>query len=362
MPTQKNINEINESLTEGNSLRAVGQLENLDPAIRHEDLSDVVNLAVKRGYIDFLEALVEKRGVDVLNKVDKDGNTLLHKAVELGNLKSAKFLIEKNPRLLSAKNNKLETPVHCALNVYEEFLYGKDSFVGDERKDDALQSDYLAPELNVAEYLISSSTKEDLMAQDNKGNTVLHYAVKVGDTKLAESIVDGDSSILKMQNSEGKTPLHLVVERYIKPSTHSEHGVSFDELTGASDEVKVFSDIVDKRRKTMGFMRRKFEGIIRFFIGHKDNPLNVLDNEGKTALDYLKDGGLEHDSIYGELHKAGARTSSELKGPLQRLFEKMSPKDKGSVVRAAESLRAHVTQDSSRGGSKDHEPGSGHQR
>ncbi len=140
---------------------------------------------------------------------------------------------------------------------------------------------------------------------DNNNNTALHGAVLADNMDSIEFLMENKPQLLRTQNADGKTPLHLAVEGYIGGQ--------------AQDE------------------KSKSEQIIRAFLAHKDsNILNIADGNNKTLLDYLKDSGLDRNPIYEELRKAGAKTYLQVKFPVTHFLRKSQNVKSESALPARE--------------------------
>ena len=63
----------------------------------------------------------------------------------------------------------------------------------------------------IVEHLLGLGAKID--AKDNEGNTPLHYAAKIGHSKLVALLSDYDPDLLNIPNNEGETPRHLAATR-----------------------------------------------------------------------------------------------------------------------------------------------------
>ncbi len=148
------------------------------------ELEDRLFRPVKEVYFQIIKYLL-KKGANQ-KATDDDGNTLLHKECESGNLKNAKYLIQHNNADVSAKNNYGQTPLHLACNWNNLKLV---KFLIEEEKADpavtckegksALHYATEKSEPNILRYLIND-LKLDITATDNEGRTVLHLACQTG--------------------------------------------------------------------------------------------------------------------------------------------------------------------------------------
>jgi ankyrin repeat protein len=183
---------------------------------------------------------------------DDNGNTLLHKECERGNLKNVKYLIEHYDADVSAKNKKGQTPLHLACT--KEFNLKVVKFLIEEQKADyeiackngktALH--YAAQHLlsvGVVSYLIKN-VNADPAVTCSEGKTALHYATKNGGLGIARFLIEKANQTFEATDNEGKTIFHLVC-------IHE----SFD--------------------------------IVKYLIEEKSQNFEVPDKGGKTAVHYI---------------------------------------------------------------------------
>lgn len=100
-------------------------------------------------------------------KVDSDGNSLVHAAVLKNNHKMLTFLVEKTKTDLNKRNNQGKTPLHLSVEL------SKDSF---------LQCLLLSPRVN-------------LVVQNIAGKTALHLAIEESNSGAITKIVEAMNSL-----------------------------------------------------------------------------------------------------------------------------------------------------------------------
>ncbi len=270
-----------------------------------------------------------------VNRCDQNGDTMLHKRFRLRNILGSESLPEVVDSIIServnvkiSKNDAGETIFHVMAknkslneNIEGTIFYEKvwKPFVLPHLRDHLLETLSTAKKNEndeFAKFVFDESLKENpnLLSKifreggeykevldnllDQRGigilsgkydnqNTLLHEAVLDNNYGNIEYLVSRNRELLHEQNDDGQTPLHLAVVKY---------------MAGKNDEVGV-----NGKRK---FSESNEEGVIRL-LSANNNSLNVRDRDGKTALDYLKEAGLEEDPIYGELRNLGAKMSSE---------------------------------------------------
>ena len=117
-------------------------------------MNELFHKAVEAGNVEKLERMV--------NSIDKTGETPLHKATQLGNLKMVKYLIKAGAQM-EEKNSKGKTSLHLAA------VYGKSEIV---------------------KHLIEKGAM--IEAQTNNGRTPLHLAKT---PEVAKCLVDNGAQI-----------------------------------------------------------------------------------------------------------------------------------------------------------------------
>ncbi|XP_054814166.1 uncharacterized protein LOC129314687 [Prosopis cineraria] len=132
---------------------------------------------------------------EVFGAKNKKGNTVLHLAARVGNLKVCKKIGKREPSLLSDRNFAGETPLFVAV------LHGN--------KQAFLWLHYLYTE----SYADSSATKYANCTRDNN-DTILHCAIEKGCIDIAMEIFHLYEDLVKSKemkrNDNGLSPLHLL--------------------------------------------------------------------------------------------------------------------------------------------------------
>ncbi|KAH7544311.1 hypothetical protein ACOSP7_030522 [Xanthoceras sorbifolium] len=124
------------------------------------------------------------------------GNTALHIASRssLNKCTVVQEIINKQPSLLYERNDRDETPLHTAaatghLNVVK--LFGEKAKSTDDE----------------------TGRKNSLMRmQDNEGNTALHIAVKYGHSQVVEELTSVDPEPILYINRAGQSPLSIAID------------------------------------------------------------------------------------------------------------------------------------------------------
>ncbi|KAL8137279.1 hypothetical protein V2J09_003280 [Rumex salicifolius] len=204
-------------------------LAGLPAAHRHQLLCErnskgetPLHLASRSGDKKTVEALLLAHDDDQKQKMcwierDCKGDTPLHKALRYGHQDIAMMLLQKDVKLVSVDNNAGESPAYLAAENYcRAFLR---TILDARRYVDQDSVSYSGP-LGMTLFHPSRSLTEDIMLvlikrrkevlkhQDEKGKTVLHYAVEEAIEPMVETLVKADSSLACLHDNDGMTPLH----------------------------------------------------------------------------------------------------------------------------------------------------------
>lgn len=182
----------------------------------------IVHLAVEKGYVSILTYAVEILELDV-NAINRANLTPLHLAAKNNQKNAAIELIR-----LGAKNNKNKndlSPFDLAienqhLELAEEIRNrapkGKNEFV------EVLKQEHEQP-IHLKDLFDQSTKQEDILKKvesdeininhrDEKGNTLLHYAVEKGYINVIQCAVETKKMDINITNDDGITPLHLAAK------------------------------------------------------------------------------------------------------------------------------------------------------
>lgn len=114
------LQEVNDALVHGKwnvVRRFVNCYKEEAFRFRPEFGDTALSVAIKRGQgYFFISKLVELTPPGLLTQTDNSGDTALHAAAELGNVKTADLLVNKKQELLSFSNNKGLLPIQVAAN------------------------------------------------------------------------------------------------------------------------------------------------------------------------------------------------------------------------------------------------------
>ncbi|XP_076210885.1 rabankyrin-5 isoform X1 [Aptenodytes patagonicus] len=195
-----------------------GKLNELD---QNGDLA--LDLALAQRLESIATTLVNyKADVD---RADKRGWSLLHKAIQRGDKFAANFLIKNGARVNAATLGDQETPLHLVAS------YSPKKHL----------PDVMAEMAQIAESLLQAGANPNM--QDNKGRTPLHVSIVVRNEAVFSQLLQCKQLDLELKDHEGSTALWLAVQ-YITVSSDQSvnpfedapvvNGTSFDENSFAA--------------------------------------------------------------------------------------------------------------------------------
>lgn len=126
--------------------------------------------------------------------VNRLGQTLLHRALMHGTEQVMiqaipQLLLERKPELAHTVDHRLVTPLHEAC-----------------KRDDSVP---------IVQILVARSSQEQLMARDERGRSVLHYAIHWGaPVDVVKVLLAACYDLVRVEDSEGKTPIDYFVSFY----------------------------------------------------------------------------------------------------------------------------------------------------
>uniref|UniRef100_A0A0E0L0W0 Uncharacterized protein n=1 Tax=Oryza punctata TaxID=4537 RepID=A0A0E0L0W0_ORYPU len=167
--------------------------------------STILHAAAARGQLEVVKDLIAS--FNIVNSTDEQENTALHLAAFRGHLPVVKALITASPSLISATNEVGDTFLHMALTGFRT--------PGFRRLDRQME---LMKQLVGGVIMDLSSI---INMQNDDGRTVLHLAV-IGNlhSSLVELLMTAPSIDLNVRDNDGMTPLDLL--RKQPPTASSE--------------------------------------------------------------------------------------------------------------------------------------------
>ncbi|VVA33905.1 PREDICTED: ankyrin [Prunus dulcis] len=174
----------------------------------------------------------------------------LHKAALRGDWKTAKSILSKDEKLLTASITKgWETALHIAAG---------------------------AKHVHFVKELVQMMDAEDLALQDNKQNTALSFAAAAGTVEIAEIMIKKNIFLPTIRGGEGMTPIYMAallgqseMAEYLYPRTHE----IFDER----DRNALFFTCVDTGLYDLAMeMLRNYTALATVRNGSNETALHVL--------------------------------------------------------------------------------------
>lgn len=137
-----------------------------------------------------------------LLRTDEDGETPLHYAGTMGDLRGCKILIRKCPEIINMRDKDGKTAYDHAVEYSEdqatidylkEFQFG----VGSSKAHHAVENkDYVT---------LMALTSEEILSYNIKGETPLHYAAILADLEACALIINKCPEIIHIKDNDGKT-------------------------------------------------------------------------------------------------------------------------------------------------------------
>uniref|UniRef100_A0A0N4ZCG8 ANK_REP_REGION domain-containing protein n=1 Tax=Parastrongyloides trichosuri TaxID=131310 RepID=A0A0N4ZCG8_PARTI len=171
-------------------------------------------IAVKEGHIKCLSTY---RPEDLL-RVNKSGQSLLHLATYLGNLKVVNFLIGKVPCLIDSRNEIHETPLliasYCGhINIINKFLDTSHDVAiqrashKDKNGTTCLMAAISRNDNETSLFLLKRFGKTIASISNNNGMLPLHVAALNGNIEFIRICTKYDQSMVNCKDNYGYTPL-----------------------------------------------------------------------------------------------------------------------------------------------------------
>jgi len=160
--------------------------------LENEMIDSQLHECVKQDNTEALKRRVQQRSAEKL--VTPCGNTLLHVAVSYGSDNITSYLAETFPSLITIQNSQKDTILHLAARE------GKASHAAREGKAS-----------HTIKSLVESNPRL-ITKKNTKGNTPLHDAVITGNKEVAKLLVSRDPEVAYYNNNNGKSPLYLAIE------------------------------------------------------------------------------------------------------------------------------------------------------
>lgn len=176
--------------------------------------SDLLQKSIATDNLRLIKSLVEKAAY-LLDQVDEEGNTVLHRAVLMGRKSIAKYILKRSEYLVSKWNKEGLAPVHLALKsndpgVLELLLWiSTDKKVKTRDGLSLIQFSVKETHYSVLKVLLTMMRHRETLVNDqnNAGQTALHLAAAGGCRQTIELLVKhkGDLSV---RDKNGMLPFH----------------------------------------------------------------------------------------------------------------------------------------------------------
>ena len=184
----------------------------------------ILHQTVNFGQPETLDVLLSW-GVDI-EELDDNDQTALHAAAVGANTEAVENLIRRKANV-DVQDTSRKTPLHHAVasrkvNIVEMLLWGKASVeIQDSKGKTPIH--YAVEQLEspeeqkrmvkcLIEYGAKQTGKSGIDIQDEQLKTAIHYAAAQGRLEIVEILLQGNPN-LNLEDGEGQTPLHYVVEK-----------------------------------------------------------------------------------------------------------------------------------------------------
>ena len=280
---------------------------------RDKDLRTALIYAVESGYgdnVDVVKFLLEKKAK--VGVSDANGNTALHKAVEMGYLNSTEVLIEYGAPL-NAENKERNTPLHIAAkNKFEpgiELLVRKKAnckIVNAEGKTpielapESLKAVFEPPEVNFSGFGNFSNygninNSSSLYAQDKTDDSICKLCKKMLLVGICKPCYEFNLNYNNLAITENRK----IIEDYAKEinelkSANQDLNKKFKELTENSNQLKKICQEKDFE------LKKKDLELLQLTKDHKAH-LELSDNRSKVYQEKLDETQKEIESLTEQL-------------------------------------------------------------
>ena len=273
------------------------------------------------GTVKFMEILLSDFGVDLSTLIDKNGNSLIHTAVECGRSDMATLLFETSMLHVDYVNFNGQTPLHAicsrapALSI-ERLLhlfitkYEANAMLEDNAGNQPI---HLAAQAGRTEVITELILRYgcDANARGFKHRTILHEALSNGFTSTGTTLIDIFHISVHCTDDDGNTPLHisclynqpksvelLLYSYHVPIFVRNKGGKTALELVTGDDSIrKLFKQYMHSEYKSIqaeyevlrSLSLRKYPGqqkITRIFV------LGNAESGKRTLIESLKRRGL----------------------------------------------------------------------
>jgi ankyrin repeat protein len=251
----------------------------------------------------FKKILIDK--LTEVNAQDVKGSTALHNAIENKSKAAVEELLKRGNVDMTLKNNKNQTALHLASqwvdipNDLFRLILGKATDVKEESDQVQVQSDQVQVQsvqvqVQSDQFPVQSddSVHKFVNAQDQYGDTALHYAITVkSETALNELLKRKVVKVTRKDNdmrtalhlaAEWKTPIDLFKKILKKPA---DDDVQSDQVQ-SDDGVIAFVNAQDRYENTALHyaIKKEYKAAVEELLKRNDVKVNLKNKKDQTAL------------------------------------------------------------------------------
>ena len=288
----------------------------------------VLHLAATSGDLEYFTTIVSL-GFDI-NRLDSDGYTPLHRAIEYGCISIANYLISQPNCLCETLTKDNLTPLHDAVGDISRLSLvqglverGVDVNISNCIGATALHCSCSWGHLSIIEYL--TSLPQINYTKDSWGRKSIHFAAEFGQAHIVKYLVESCNHDINVEDKYGNTPLymaciynHLPVVEYLtgQPNCNINSNNERHPLLAATDKehleiVKHLIECTDcdinVREKGTGSTPlhkacyNESLSIVEYLISKPQCDIEAIDNNEKQPLHYAAcQGHKEIVSILGK--------------------------------------------------------------
>jgi ankyrin repeat protein len=176
-----------------------------------------LHIACSMGQLDMVKSMVRHCGEGILNHRDHSGGTPLHYAISARGCDVASYLLSVGDVGIDTVDELGMTPLHVAvllkrLECIKQLVHRKaDLSAKDNKGQNLLHIAVRQYEQGVMEYLmILPEVSELLLEADGTGDTPFHLAMKCKKSEFCAQVLDHSTSIVDTQDGNGNHYIHLV--------------------------------------------------------------------------------------------------------------------------------------------------------
>ena len=271
----------------------------------------ILHLAATSDDLEYFTTIVSL-GFDI-NRLDSDGYTPLHRAIEYGCVSIAKYLISQPNCLCETLTKDNITPLHDAVRDYLSIVQclverGVDVNISNCNGATALHYSCRWGHLSIVEYL--TSLPQINYTKNSWGRTSIHFAAEFGQAHIVKYLVESFNHDINVEDKYGNTPLymaciynHLPVVEYFtaQPNCNINSNNESHPLIAATDKehLEIVKHLIEssgcdinveeKRTGSTPLHKACYNGslsIVKYLVSKPQCDIEAIDNEGNQPLHY----------------------------------------------------------------------------